>query len=281
MSKFLCSLDQIKVLPLDKLPHDTGNYFAVILEEGQSAQRVGCHNYDFHDATISFYLPLSQTKECLQTQDFSWLQKKKGLALLFNDKLLYCSNCSHITKDFSFFLYSYKESLHVSRREKDILIRELNSIKEEIEWRYDLYSWKIITEKTRIFLTYCKRFYDRQFQMRSEQCRCLITKLEKTIDKHIKDTHSATANEETIQSISQSMQMSETYLADYLLFTKGFTLEELLNVRQLTLADKAVTETNVPFATIAKDLGFKSVKHLEILYQRIYGCNIKERRQTT
>ena len=281
MGKFLCSLGQTLVLPLDKLPHDTYNYFVAILEEGQTSKSNGCHYYDFHNATLSFYLPLQQAKDYQQSHNHCCWYKKKGIALLFNEKLLGCSDYRNIPKDFSFFHYNYKESLHVSQREKEILIRELNSIKEETEWGYDRYSCKIIAEKTKTFLTYCKRFYERQFQMRSEQCGNLMEKLEKVIDKHIKVTHSAIANKETIQSISASMQMSEAYLADYLLFLKGFTIDELLNVRQLALADKAVTETNVPLTTIAKDLGFNSVKHLEMLFQNVYGCKIKERRQTT
>lgn len=281
MGKFPCSLGQTMVLPLDKLPHDTDNYFIVLLEEGQNTQSNGCHYYDFHNATLSFYLPLPQAKDYQQSHNLCCGYKEKGIALLFNKKLLGCSEYLNIPQEFSFFHYDYKESLHVSHREKDILIRELNSIKEETEWGYDRHSCKIIAEKTKIFLTYCKRFYERQFQMRSEQCGDLMKKLEKVIDKHIKVTHSAIANKETIQSISSSMQMSEAYLADYLLSIKGFTIDELLNVRQLALADKAVTETSTPLTTIAKDLGFNSVTHLEMLFQSVYGCNIKERRQTT
>lgn len=281
MGKFPCSLGQTMVLPLDKLPHDTYNYFVAILEEGQNTKSKGCHYYDFHNATLSFYLPQPQANDYQQYHNVCSGYKKKGIALLFSEKLSGCSDYYNIPKEFSFFHYNCKESLHVSHHEKDILIRELNSIKEETEWGYDRYSYKIIAEKTKIFLTYCKRFYERQFQMRSEQCGSLMEKLEKTIDKHIKITHSATANKETIQSISAKMQMSEAYLTDYLLFIKGFTIEELLNVRQLALADKAMTETNVPLKTIAKELGFNSVKHLEMLFQSVYGCNIKERRLTT
>ncbi len=281
MGNIFGSNELVQVLNICDTPQDTSEYFAVFMVEGSSCQGTGCQFYDFHEATLLFHMPQLLDKRCECRQKFTPFNKAEGIVLLFSRKLLNCSEHLLIPVFFSFFKYNKNEALHVSQREKEILRRELNSIKEETVWNLDKYSCKLIARKIEVFLTYCKRFYDRQFQTRSEQCTCVMKKLERHVDVYITNAHSATANTMAFHYISEQMQMSEAYLADYILFSKGYTLQELLKMRQLALAQKRISDTNGSLKTIAKELGFKSSQYMEDMFQQVYGFNIRECRYTS
>ena len=272
MGNNLCGTELVSVLPLCKAPCKIGEQYAVIIVDRQNGTRNGCRCYDFRDATVSFHHP--QGADCCSCiPEACGTEGRKGWALMFSGKLLGCAQAELSPDEFTFFHYSYKESLHISQREKEILTQCILSIKEETEWGIDRYSCRLITRKIGILLTYCKRFYDRQFLTRSEQCSCVQKKLESTVDEYIKDCHSAKADQKAKMYIASAMQMSEAYLSDYIQFTNGHTLSELMQKRQIALAEELIAGSDKPLADIARELGFRSLNYMNQLLAKVYGRN--------
>ena len=71
-------------------------------------------------------------------------------------------------KDYSFFSYEANEALHMSDREREIVINCFQEIREELEHAIDKHSRSIITANIEVFLNHCVRFYDRQFITRKD-----------------------------------------------------------------------------------------------------------------
>lgn len=276
-----CFSSLVKVVsPAELRASDFNDYYAVILKGRASTTKAGCRGCDFLDGTASFCRPQTTESEaeackiCHEREDGA----HTGWAVLFSKELLCCSETAWKPEDFSFFGYSYKESLHVSCREKEKLAQCIRDIKDETEWGVDKYSCRLILRKIEQLLIYCKRFYDRQFQTRSETCRCLIGKIDSAIDRYISNTHNAEASCSAIECIAKSLQMSPAYLADYVLFCNGYTMNEYFHRRQIYMAQEMIANTSHTFADIAKVTGFSSSRQLSAIMQKIYGLTPKELR---
>ena len=94
--------------------------------------------------------------------------KPSGLGVLFHSDLLHGTPLGREIDRYSFFSYESNEALHVSERERRILVDCIDKIGYEMEHAIDKHSKRLIATNIELFLDYCMRFYDRQFITRSE-----------------------------------------------------------------------------------------------------------------
>lgn len=278
----ICETTLVRVLPLGDLHQRRGDEYAIVLRGKTNNTKAGCRCCDFKDGTVSFYRPDnacapdgSGGMECMPSN----CGESGGKALLFSEKLLRCSESAWKPEDFSFFSYYYKESLHISAREKEKLENILAAIQEEQEWGFDEYSCRLILRKIEIMLIYCKRFYDRQFQIRSEACSCQIKKIEEAAETTIRKRHSAEATIEAVAEIAGETGMSAAYLTDYIKQSNGLSLEDFMQRRQLALACKELKKTDKCSCSIALETGYRSARQMRMVFENVYGMTPKEYRK--
>ena len=60
-------------------------------------------------------------------------------------------------RDYTFFSYRPEEALHVSLREKQVILELLDKINEELQRCIDCYSQKIISKYIELLLDYCEQ----------------------------------------------------------------------------------------------------------------------------
>lgn len=276
-----CYTDIIRVVPLAEVTaNDTEKYYLIEISDRPHNTKSEGLSCDFKDGTVSFSLPSStrhgerhDTRRCCHAAD--------GQAVMFSPTLLCCSENTWKPEDYTFFHYQHKEALHISCKEKEVLERAVSSIKSETEWGVDKYSCRLILRKIEILLIYCKRFYDRQFLTRSDACRCIMSKINATIDEAIAANHSAEASVQTVTAIADKLNMSSAYLSDYIFFKNGHSIKEYMQLRQMEKARQMVTDTSVPIADIARSLGFKSQFQLVTVFKKVYGLSPNECRTMT
>lgn len=278
----ICETTLVRVLSPTDMRERRDDEYAIVLSGKKSNAKAGCRCCDFKDGSVSFYRPRkpyvaeqNAGMECIPDCQ----NESDGIVLLFSEELLRCSESAWKPEDFSFFSYCYKESLHVSAREKEKLGCIIRSIMEEQEWGFDKYSCRLILRKIEMLLIYCKRYYDRQFQIRSEACRCQISKIEEAAEERIRRSKSAEATPEAIDEIATAVGMSAAYLSDYILQNNGMSVKEFLQRLQLDMARRALTETTDCTCHIAKDLGFRSARQMRIVFESVYGMTPKEYRK--
>lgn len=277
----ICETTLVRVLPLSDLHERRDDQYAIVLRDKPGNTKAGCRCCDFKDGTVSFYRPdnaydakCSGGMECMPHN----CGKGEGWILLFSEELLRCSESAWKPEDFSFFGYCYKESLHVSAKEKRKLEDIFTNIVEEQEWGFDKYSCRLILREIEMLLIYCKRFYDRQFQMRSEACGCLIKKIEEASEARIRKSKSAEATPEAIAEIATATGMSPAYLSDYIKQINGLNINEFLLRQQISIACRELTETDKYTCCIAKELGYNSARQMRIIFENVYGMTPKKYR---
>ena len=63
--------------------------------------------------------------------------------------------------EYGFFRYESNEALHLSERERKIILDCFSKINYELEHAIDQHSKRLIVSNIELFLNYCMRFYDR------------------------------------------------------------------------------------------------------------------------
>src|SRR5205085_2463143 len=86
----------------------------------------------------------------------------KGYALAFHPDLIHGTPLGRHIGDYTFFSYQSNEALHLSERERRIVMDCFSKIEYELEQAIDKHSKRLIVSNIEMLLNYCLRFYDRQ-----------------------------------------------------------------------------------------------------------------------
>ena len=136
-----------------------GFYLVVLKDVKCGDLRYGCNYYDYQEGTLVFVGP----GQVVGNDDNGEDLRLKGWALCFHPDLLRGTSLGQKMKEYSFFSYEVNESLHMSERERNIILNCFEEIREELQHSIDKHSKSIITANIEVFLNHCLRFYDRQF----------------------------------------------------------------------------------------------------------------------
>src|SRR6266702_2151123 len=155
-------------------------FYAVYLKDVQCGDiKYGRDIYDYQDRTLVFVAP-GQIINVNINEDY----QPQGYALLFHPDLIHGTHLGKHIDDYTFFSYESREALHLSEKERKIVLDCFEKIKYELEQRMDNHSKTLIAANIELFLNYCVRFYERQFITRGEVNRSNIEKFENLLKNY-------------------------------------------------------------------------------------------------
>ena len=139
-------------------------FYTILLGECKcEACRYGHQYYDFSDGTLICLTP----GESISMKDSNNTRPSKGWILAFHPDLICGTALGANIRDYTFFSYRPEEALHISLREKQVILELLDKINQELQRCIDCYSQKIISKYIELLLDYCERVYERQLITRN------------------------------------------------------------------------------------------------------------------
>ncbi len=112
-------------------------FYTILLSECKcEAYRYGHQYYDFSDGTLLCLTP----GESISMKDSDNTRPSKGWILAFHPDLICGTALGANIRDYTFFSYRPEEALHVSLREKQVILELLDKINEELQRCIDCYS---------------------------------------------------------------------------------------------------------------------------------------------
>ena len=153
----------VSVIDLSKadLSAHTGikfDFYTILLSECKcEAYMYGHQYYDFSDGTLLFLSP----GESINMKENSKNFPSKGWILAFHPDLICGTPLGLNIHNYTFFSYLPEEALHISLREKQIILEFMDKINQELERCIDRHSKKIVSKYIELLLDYCIRFYER------------------------------------------------------------------------------------------------------------------------
>ena len=226
----------------------------------------GRRYYDFSYATMVFLTP----GEIFRMSKTNTLPSK-GLLLAFHPDLLFRTALKRHIDDYTFFHYRKEEALHLSTREKEIAMKYLEDIDEELHHDIDTHSRTLVSRLIELLLDYCSRFYERQFITREDKNRVIIGKVDEIIGRSISSGRLAETGFPPEEACAASVNLSPAYFSDLLRFETGKTYREYCALKQLSAAKKLLLEGRMTPTEIACRLGYESVRQFSFIFRKLTG----------
>ena len=259
-------VDMSKATPTQSLRIHFGFYCVFLKEVNCGDLKYGCNYYDYQEGTLVFVAPGQivgvNSKEVV---------RPKGWALLFHPDLIRGTSLGHNMKDYSFFSYEVYEALHLSEKERQIVMDCLNKIDYELKQSIDKHSKTLIANNIELLLNYCMRFYDRQFITRGNVNKDILVKFENLLDHYFQSEIPQTVGLPTVKYFADQLHLSPNYFGDLIKKETGKSAQEHLQLRLMDLAKERMFDTSKTISEIAYELGFKHPQHFSRMFKNETG----------
>jgi AraC family transcriptional activator of pobA len=222
--------------------------------------KYGQHYYDFDEGGLVFTSP----NQVLATADDT---EYVGYTLLIHPDFIRNHALGKNIKNYGFFSYAVHESLHLSDKEKQVIISIFKNIEEELKANIDEYSQDVIISQIELLLNYSNRFYKRQFITRKAASSDTLEKLEKLLHEYFGDEASLMDGLPTVQYLSAKLNVSPRYLSDMLRSLTGQNTQQYIHDKLIEKAKEMLTTTNLTVSEIAYQLGFEYPQSFSKLFK--------------
>jgi hypothetical protein len=188
-------------------------FYTILLSECKcEAYAYGHQCCDFSDGTLVCLTPGESISMKENNKEFP----SKGWILAFHPDLICGTPLGLNIHNYTFFSYCPEEALHLSLREKQIILEFLERIRQELERCIDRHSKKIISKYIELLLDYCTRFYERQFITRSEVNKKVFREFNHLLDNHFNVKVSLSTDVLSDEYCANLLHLSPAYFNDLL-----------------------------------------------------------------
>jgi len=195
----------------------------------------------------------------------------KGFGVVFHPDLIHGTSLGKHIQEYSFFDYQSNEALHLSDREREIIMDCFSKIDYELDQAIDKHSKKLITTNIELLLSNCIRFYDRQFITRERVNSSLLEKFEELLNNYFGSDKPQTVGLPSVSYCADELHLSPNYFGDLVKKETGKTALEYIQEKLISVAKERIFDTRKTVAQIAYELGFKYPQHFARLFKQQVG----------
>ncbi|MGC4038995.1 MAG: helix-turn-helix transcriptional regulator [Chitinophagaceae bacterium] len=270
----------ISVLDLSKakaMPARTFNFglYAIFLKELKCGElRYGRSHYDYQEGTLVFIAP----GQVLGMQPKVKTFEPKGWALVFHPELIKGTSLGKHIHDYSFFSYDSNEALHLSEKEKQLVLDCFIKIQYELEQSIDKHSKTLIASNIELLLNYCTRFYDRQFITRDNANKGILEKFEDLLETYFLSDKPQNNGLPSVASCADDLHLSPNYFGDLVKKETGRSAQEYIQAKVISVAKEKIFDIDKSISEVAYELGFKYPQHFTRLFKQKVGISPNEYR---
>jgi AraC family transcriptional regulator, transcriptional activator of pobA len=248
-------------------------FYTIFLKDVKCGDLVyGRGTYDYQEGTLVFLAPgqvagMNSNGETYQP---------KGYALIFHPDLIHGTSLGKHIQDYTFFSYQSNEALHVSDRERKIVLDSFSKIEYELERAIDKHSKRLIVSNIELFLDYCVRFYDRQFMTRDNLHKGILERFETLLNTYYDSDQPQTIGLPSVAYCAGELHLSPGYFGDLIKKETGKTAQEYIQSKVIDVAKERIYDQSKSVNQIAYELGFKYPQHFTRLFKQRVGHSPNE-----
>ncbi|OAQ41779.1 AraC family transcriptional regulator [Pedobacter psychrophilus] len=222
--------------------------------------KYGKNKYDFDEGTMSFIAPNQ-----IITVDAEENRNNDGWSLLFHPDLIRQYSLTKTIKNYGFFSYEINEALHLSNEEEKTIETIVKNIQNEINSRLDNFSQDIIISNIELLLSYCNRFYCRQFLTRKMATNDLLSNFENLLHHYFSEKSDIILP--TVEKLANELNVSSSYLSDMLRSVTGQNTQQHIHNKLIEKAKEILTTTDLSVSEIAYQFGFEYPQSFSKLFK--------------
>ena len=153
------------------------------------------------------------------------------------------------------------EALHVSERERQLILDCFSKINYELEHAVDKHSKNADRDNIELFLNYCVRFYDRQFITRDNAHKGILERFESLLTDFFASDKPQTVGLPSVAYCASELNLSANYFGDLIKKETGKSAHEFIQLKLIDVAKERIFDTTKSVSEIAYGLGFKYPQH--------------------
>ena len=253
----------------------SSDLYCIALKDASCGLEYGRNSYDFSEGVLFFSAP----NQIFTVSRVQKLNEVKGWMLYFHPDLIRNTKLGDKIDDYTFFDYEVREALHLSEKEESILSNVIDLVKKEINERIDRHSQQVLVSNIELLLSYSQRFYERQFNTRSNQNSDVVSKFEALLKNYYRTKNPTEIRQPTIEYFANACHLSPNYLSDLLSKETGRSAKEHINDYIIEKAKTLLLSSTDSISGVAYSLGFNYPHYFARLFKKKTGKTPQEFRQ--
>lgn len=267
----------ISVIPHEKIAHKvctetdhiTDLYCIAFVDGIRCSLGYGDGTYDFKSGTMLFTLP----GQNLNPSSLEILSDIAGWSILFHPNLLIKSDLGVKIDQYTFFNYEVNEALSITPEEASIINEIRMQIDHEAHSDSDRHTEVILRAKLELILSYCARFYDRQYHDSCRLERDYVRQFDMVLNSYYKGGKQSELGVPTVQYCGHQLGISPYYLSNILKRETGMSALECIHNFLIEKAKDLIAENNLTISQIAYNIGFEYPQHFSRLFKSKTGMS--------
>jgi AraC-like DNA-binding protein len=253
-----------------------GFYLILLKDVACGDLRYGKSTYDYQEGTLIFLAP----GQLIGSDGDEELYQPKGYGIAFHPDLIKGTSLGRHIDDYSFFSYNVNEALHVSERERQLVLDSFSKIKYELEHSVDKHSKMLIADNIELLLNYCVRFYDRQFITRDNAHKGILEKFESLLNDFFSSDKPQEVGLPSVAYCANVLNLSPNYFGDLIKKETGKSAHEFIQLKLIDVAKERIFDSGKSLSEIAYNLGFKYPQHFTRVFKQYVGVSPQEYRSS-
>ena len=262
-------LDYDNLALLEPASYNFGFYSIFLKDTKCGDLRYGKELYDYQEESLVFVAP----GQVLTVEKYLPGVHPKGKVLIFHPHFLKGSILNNILNDYSFFSYASNEALHMSKKEKNMILNMFETIEDELHQNLDKHSKTLVVSHLQVLLNYSTRFYDRQFMTREHVNKGILERFESIINDYFNSEKLQTIGIPSVAYCAEQLHLSANYFGDLIKRETSASAQEYIQEKVIALAKQKIFDVNKSISTIAYELGFKYPQHFTRLFKKKVGMS--------
>jgi AraC family transcriptional activator of pobA len=253
----------IKCFDDQQLEAVTYGFYCIALKKNfKGRMRYGQQHYDFDDGTMTFFAPNQVV--ITEIRD-DW--ELEGLWLVIHPDFIRGYSLGKEIHQFGYFSYATNEALHLSSEEEAMVTDLLKDIARERDQATDTFSQSIMIKQIELLLSYCDRFYHRQFLTRKQAGNSMLTSFEQLLEDYFNTPDALYGTVPSVSFFAQKLNLSANYLSDMLRSLTGQSAQQHIQLKLIDKAKELLSSTELSVSEIAYRLGFEYPQSFSKLFK--------------
>jgi AraC family transcriptional activator of pobA len=255
----------IKHTPEFNVSSWTLDFYSISLKRNPATKiRYGQQDYDFDEGIMFFMAPRQVFR--VEVSAASTVTHN-GWILLVHPDFLWNTPLAKTMKRYEYFDYSVNEALFLSEKEEATINSIIQNIQQEYHSNIDKFSQNIIISQIETLLNFAERFYHRQFITRKKASHQILERMEKLLSAYFNSENQLKKGLPTVQYISQTLNVSPTYLRALLKVLTGQSTQQHIHDKLVEKAKEKLSTTDSSVSEIAYELGFEHPQSFSKLFK--------------
>ncbi|MBM6993545.1 MAG: AraC family transcriptional regulator [Prevotella sp.] len=225
-----------------------------------------------YDAGTIFWLSPGQDV----AMNLDYRVKPRGMMLAFKPELIERTGLGRDFYMFNFFNHDVNAALTLTSVERGIMLNSYANIQAELLSKRDYLSDHMIRLGIGMLLSYCKRFFESQYEERSSRSKGIFERLDQMIDNYLSSSSPAQHGQPTVAWCAEQFSLSANYFGELVRKEIHITAQEYIQGKIIHHAKHLLRDTPMTINEIGSELGFTYTTHFSRMFRKKTGMSPQE-----